>query len=102
MGSRYLFSCSKCGYLSEVSGGKDCGMMAVVRTMICQDCADLVDVLIGRFGKEGLTGDAEYDKDIGLCPECDGANIVAWHERDRPCPKCDGRMIKGQATVLWD
>ncbi len=49
MGSRYLFSCNKCDHLSEVSGGKDCGMMAVVQTMVCQDCADLVDVLIGRF-----------------------------------------------------
>ena len=102
MGSWFRFTCSKCGYGAEVSGGKDCGMLAVVQTMICQDCAELVDVLIGQCGNEGMTGDADYDEGIGICPECNGPNVVVWLNRVRPCPKCDGRMTKGQCIALWD
>jgi len=52
MGTHYLFGCSNCGYTAEVSGGKDCGFFATVRTMLCTDCRELVDVLIGIQGDE--------------------------------------------------
>jgi hypothetical protein len=101
MGSWTEFKCVKCGYRAEVSGGKDCGMVAVVETMVCQSCRQLVDVLIGRCGIEGPTGDSEYDKDLGLCPECRSGDVSVWQE-PRPCPKCDGQMIEGRPTALWD
>jgi hypothetical protein len=50
MGMKYGFHCPKCGYKAMVSGDQDCSSAAVVRTMICVDCNDLVDVLIGREG----------------------------------------------------
>jgi len=101
MGRCFEFTCEKCGYSAEVSGGKDRGMVAVVQTMICNSCNDLVDVLIGQCEDEGPTGEPDYDKDLGICPKCRGKDVVAW-ERSGPCPKCDGRMIEGDATVLWD
>jgi hypothetical protein len=101
MGSKSEFTCDKCGYQAEVSGGRDCGMIAVVQTMICETCCQLVDVLTGRFGKEGPTGDVDYDKDLGACPGCHGKQLSAW-SKSRPCPKCEGRMIQGQMKCLWD
>jgi len=101
MGTLFEFRCNKCDYTAEVSGGKDCGMVAVVRTMVCRNCRELVDVTIGRRGREGLTGDADYDRGIGICPRCNGAEVTSWG-RSRPCPRCDGKMRKGESTVLWD
>ena len=88
-------------YRAEVSGGKDYGMVAVVQTMVCNSCSELVDVLIGRAGTEGPTGDPDYDKDLGVCPQCRGKDLVVW-DKSMPCPKCEGRMTKGQSTSLWD
>ena len=101
MGAWIQFTCENCGYRAEVSGGKDFGMVAVVQTMVCHSCNQLVDVLIGRYGTEGPTGDPDYDKGLGVCSGCHGNDVVAWEET-RPCPKCDGRMIEGQTTALWD
>ena len=101
MGTSYLYTCGSCGYEAQVSGGRDIGMMAVVRTMFCRSCCELVDVLIGQCGLDGPTGDPEYDKDLGTCPECRGAEVVAWVNGD-PCPKCDGKMVKGDGIILWD
>ena len=76
-------------------------MVAVVQTMICRSCGQLVDVLIGRCGSEGPTGDPDYDKDLGVCPACRGSDVSVW-QKSRPCPKCDGRMTEGRPTALWD
>ena len=70
MGSLIRFTCEICDYSVEVSGGIDYGMIAVVQTVTCHDCEHLVDVLIGREGQEGPTGDPEYDKDLQTCPLC--------------------------------
>ena len=101
MGSRFEFTCDKCGYRVQVVGGKDCGMVAVVETMVCRSCRELVDVLVGRYGKEGPTGDPDYDAELGLCPKCRGREVSAWGE-PRRCPKCGGRMIRGRLVALWD
>lgn len=101
MGSQYQFTCPKCGYEATVSGGFDYGFHAVVRTMVCGDCEDVVDVLVGAYGQEGKTGDPEYDKDLGRCPECNGTDVHVW-PRHRPCPKCGGRMKKRGLIVMWD
>ena len=79
MGSWIEFTCENCGYRAEVSGGKDYGMVAVVQTMICRSCGQLVDMqLIGRCGSDGPTGDPDYDKDLGVCPECRGNDVSVW------------------------
>ena len=97
----YQFVCHACGYGAQVSGGRDVGMTAVVRTMVCHTCKQVVDVLIGYQGVDGPTGNPVYDKDQGLCPDCGGEDV-----RDRGaarmCPKCDGRMKQGEDVILWD
>jgi hypothetical protein len=76
-------------------------MIAVVETMTCSDCHEVSDVLIGRSGEEGPTGDPEYDKDLGKCAQCEGTNVVPWVE-PFPCPKCDAAMAMGHSTAIWD
>ena len=101
MGTSYLYKCGKCGHEIDVSGGLDCGFHATVKTMVCRDCNDVFDVLVGAFGKVGKTGDPEYDRDMGHCPECSGENLEEW-PRHRPCPKCGGRMRKQGFVTMWD
>ncbi len=103
MGSLNRFSCKSCGYAAMVAGGRDQGMMVVVRTMICDDCQDLVDATIGHFGKDGATGDPELDGGLNRCPECGGTNVQPW-SGSQPCPRCGGRMEKDldAPEICWD
>ena len=101
MGSHIECKCKKCGYETACSGGKDCGFLAVVQTMICEDCKELADVLIGCRGEEGPTGDPEYDKRMNICPTCNGKNIKIWSDQ-RPCPKCGAGMDEGEFVLHWD
>ena len=101
MGSQFEFTCGGCGYRAEVAGGKDAGMMAVLQTMTCHDCKDLVDVLIGQYGEDGPIGDPELDKRLGSCPRCGGKKVVPWDEL-RPCPRCDSKMTQGELIIMWD
>ena len=45
--------------------------------MSCRDCRELVNVLTGRQGEDGPTGNPGYDKDIGRCPRCEGREVEA-------------------------
>ncbi len=106
MGTHFEFICEGYGYSAEVSGGKDRGMIAVVQTMICSDCTELVDVLIGRPGQDLPTDvpeldDPDLDLGYGYCPQCDGKNVAPWEE-SRRCPRCDARMKKGNTRAQWD
>ena len=101
MGTKYVFKCNACGYRADVSGGRDCGFVAVVHTMTCHNCNELVDVVIGAEGKEGKTEDTEFNKGLGLCPICKGSNVDRWDD-EKSCPKCDEKMIRGKMAMLWD
>jgi len=87
IGKQFEFRCLSCGYRVEVSGGEDCGMVAVTRTMTCNDCQELVDVQVG------FTAPSPYrksDKCIGRCPRCGSTNVTPWG-KGRPCPS---RLLK--------
>ncbi len=97
MGAWFEFTCGNCGYSAEVSGGKDCGMICVVETMVCQTCRELVDVVIEGDPINYLA----YDEEKGSCPKCHGKDVSVWQE-PWPCPKCGGQMARGQQTAIWD
>ena len=101
MGSLIKLTCKTCDYSVEVSGGIGYGMISMVQTMTCYDCEHLVDVLVGREGQVGYTGDPEYDKDLLTCPICRGQRLEIW-DNTMPCPKCGGLMTEGDVTCLWD
>jgi hypothetical protein len=101
MGKAYSFECPSCGYRAEVCGGTDSGFSATLRTSVCGDCNAVVDVLIGGpgfFGRKPLKTD---NPNVGRCPDCKGKNVAAW-KRSRPCPKCQARMKKSGALIMWD
>ncbi len=103
MGTKFGFRCTDCGYAATVSGGLDKGMVAVVRTMTCPDCMEIVDVLVGKYGEEGPTGDPTYDRDLNTCPNCHRRNVRPWMT-NRPCPRCGKKMSLAHDVpkVNWD
>jgi hypothetical protein len=103
MGKKFEFRCRDCGYTTTVSGGLDYGMMAVVRTMACDDCEEIVDVLVGKYGQEGPTGDPGYDKNLNVCPNCHRRRVHPW-SASRDCPKCGApmKLSHDSPQVLWD
>jgi len=69
--------------------------------MICKDCKEVVQVLIDQYGKDGPTGDPEFDKRLNLCPECRGKNLRKWSSHPL-CPKCGTRMKKNPEAPITD
>ena len=100
MGTLKEFECPECGYTAEVSGGDDCGMIAMTKTMVCHTYRRLVDVLDGiqPFCKDY---DPKIKRDIGRCPRCYGSDVEVWSST-WPCPKCRAEMNEGLVTLLWD
>ena len=101
MGAKYLFKCPKCEYQATVSGGKDRGTFITVRTMVCNTCNELVDVIIGAHRQEGKIVDVEFYKLFGHCPQCKESDVNKWDE-SLPCPKCEEHMLKERFVYDWD
>jgi DNA-directed RNA polymerase subunit RPC12/RpoP len=97
VGELFAVRCPDCGYQAEISGGVDAGDLVITRTMVCLNCKQVVDVVVG----ESHPGSAGSDTDFGRCPRCRGRKVVPWR-KDRPCPKCGKRMTKGRSVCLWD
>lgn len=112
MGQTYTYKCHKCNYTVMTSAGKDFGMMAVSDTYICKSCKEIVDVMVGKFGKTFSKGDilimknnGESVSDFYACPICGSEkHLEKWSKKDKPCPRCDGKMRKDSKgeTMLWD
>ena len=102
MGTTFTFKCPKCGTLLSSSDGRDYGFIAVIEPMICDDCNQLVDVLIGTCGTAGPTGNPEYDKDLNICPQCRGTNLKPW-SKNHPYLNCGTNMrISDEPEMFWD
>lgn len=101
MGQLYRFECPSCGYHAEVSGGKDRGFVALTQTKVCQDCREVVDVLIGKAMDPSAGKDTAIPRTKQECPVCEGHSLKVW--RGNTCPKCGTKMKKGGGAVcLWD
>lgn len=101
MGELNFFECSSCNYHAEVSGGKDRGFVAFTQTKVCQDCRQVVDVLVGEAGKLSGPKATTIPKAKQQCPTCKGHNLKVW--KGRACPKCGGKMKKGGGLIcMWD
>jgi hypothetical protein len=46
MGSIYEFHCEGCDYEFESSDGEDCGFTAHIHSIFCEDCQQVMSVLI--------------------------------------------------------
>lgn len=112
MGTNLTYKCNKCEYNVMTSGGPDYGMTAVTDTYICKSCDTIIDVCVGEHGNTYSKEEALRKKDKSLidmqyyiCPACkSGENLIKWNKLKRPCPKCNGKMIKDPKgmVVEWD
>lgn len=93
MGTRYSFSCARCGYSAVVSGGDDGGMLSSTTTVSCADCRALYDVLIGHF--------SQPVEKAPRCPKHASHRVTRW-QAGGPCPICDEPLPKGDMVMLWD
>ncbi|HLX95144.1 MAG TPA: hypothetical protein VKU37_05310 [Verrucomicrobiae bacterium] len=121
MGRTYLFECSKCGYRARVSGGADRGRHVAVQTVLCADCKELYDTVIGfkpsspreihlktappftallnrlppRVGRRWV-------KFKPACPTSFRHRIRFWKQPDK-CPKCGAFLEPGAIPFRrWD
>ena len=98
MGERHPYRCPACGYLALVSGGDDCGFFVATRTVVCDRCAKILDV---------VASETPWDPDTMAsycmlrCPACDGL-VHPWHHRTCPC--CRDRMEPDPegSVIHWD
>lgn len=96
MGTWFQFSCSRCGYQAEVSGGSDAGMVAVTATILCRRCRRLFDVVAGKVSISGQI------KKVPLrCPRSASHPIERW-SHPGPCPRCGTTLTREGETALWD
>lgn len=98
MGVRHWFLCPDCGYRALISGGDDCGFFVATRTVVCDRCIEVIDVI----GSETPWAPDTLASYCALrCPSCDGL-VHSWH--DQACPRCGGRMEleAGKAPLRWD
>jgi len=97
MGSAYSYKCtnSECGYEATISGGKDCGFLGEVESMVCLDCKELMDV---------LTAPAPDLKPIEpRCDKCMGRNLKKFYSSRTGCPKCGSKIKRDPSTLVrWD
>lgn len=92
-------------------------MVVSTQTMTCEDCQNLVDVIVGI--QAFVTHEQErLGPAIGRCPKCRRkAGLELWGRTEMidvwatgdeigdvwgPCPRCDGAMAFGGEVALWD
>lgn len=100
MGGTYIFKCSSCGYSAEVSGGKDRGFVIFTETKVCQDCRELMDVVVAN--EQSIDGSklANVPKSEQKCPKGKSHKLKVW--KPHVCPKCGDKMTRGALICLWD
>jgi hypothetical protein len=107
VGSTYNFNCPSCGYHADVSGGLDVGFMAVVQTVTCHQCSEVVDVSVMGVEAREFVNTEEYKSRkisidrLDVCDECGKKDFAIWTD-SKSCPKCDERMVKGECVLNWD
>lgn len=78
------YKCKECGYSTYANPkGHDMMMMGDTQSFLCENCHEIVDILVSRYG--------EKMEEI-VCPECGSKHIQKWNPVTGKCPKCGGKM----------
>jgi len=108
MGALRTYKCNKCGYSALVSGGRDRGFIVFTNTLICLGCKEIVDVIVDMEKStqiNNISDNSESSDYLYRCPLCNKkSNLVPWDSKQRPCPKCNGKMeVDEEGEFLdWD
>ena len=97
MGSIFEFKCTFCNYAINISGGLDRGYDFFIETKNCIKCSQTVDVLVAK--KLPGEPDDKFVKVVQQCPNCKSKDLISWNNK---CPKCNGRMEKGEMLCDFD
>ncbi len=96
MGRLFSFQCPKCAYTVDCSGKADAGMMSATRTVVCDQCRNLQDVVVETYemgrNRKRVPPRCEKDKTH---------NVRTW-KHPGPCPRCGETLVRGEPVVLWD
>lgn len=100
MGVSQTFRCDRCGYAAMIGGGRQIGLMKVLWTIRCHDCAELRDVLVSD---DPWTLPKGWTPTFYTCPVNEKHRVELWSRGGR-CPKCSGAMAVDRAgpCVRWD
>lgn len=103
MGAHYRYTCPRCRYEEDLSGGADVGMISRTRTALCAACRRLVDVVV-HLSAGHLRAYPEDAARLGRCPHCEGTEVTLLDEEPPaiPCPRCGSGMNRGELVTLWD
>jgi hypothetical protein len=100
MGSLHSFTCKKCGYEAQVSGGPDLGMACATVTISCATCKKLHDVVVSEEPWK------QPPDPVPERPKCPSSRTRVHETRlwkhPGACPKCGSRMSRRDLGVLWD
>jgi hypothetical protein len=98
LGEHFQFRCDACGYEAVVSGGPDVGFAVATRTIACAKCKQLFDAVTSED-----PGNPKARRVPLRCPRSRTVRhpVKAWKAGDS-CPRCGGRMPKGQLLAMWD
>lgn len=103
MGFKTVYKCSSCSYEAFISAGADRGFLRYTNTYACLNCKILLDLALDKLDNDGKAEPYSILADE-KCPNCFKAEFVLWDSILKPCPKCDGQMVKDQngRKILWD
>jgi Zn finger protein HypA/HybF involved in hydrogenase expression len=94
MGEREFWRCPGCGYRELVSDGVDTGIRKAVVTIACDDCRELLEVVLREPASavdEKLDRCPTWEPERLKCPYSQRHEVQLWRYGG-PCPRC------GEAT----
>ena len=99
MGMLLDWTCSRCGYAAEVSGGDDVGMAVATTTIVCRGCRNLYDVVTSR--EPWLEKPADWEARLR------SPTRIRWHVVEPwtgpgACPRCGATIEPGRVVAMWD
>ena len=97
MGARCQYTCTTCGYATEVFGGGDGGFFVCTTTIACGTCRELHDVVVA----ERKIDTGPFEDRAPRCPKSARHPFRLWKDGDA-CPRCGGSMENEGLTVMWD
>ena len=104
MGLKLGYICPICNYTAFTSAGPDRGMMrnSETNTYVCLNCKTIQDL---RVQMNWLSTGTIYNIREGEeCKDCHLAKFVLWDTVNKPCPKCQTKMISDPSSGMlnWD
>lgn len=99
MGMLQDFTCPACGLKGHVSGGEDCGMLAVTTTIYCKTCDTLQDAIVEKCC---VSVPARRIK-----PRCEKSRLhpVKFWNQNELCPRCGQSLLaldEHGSVTMWD